>query len=308
MLLRILCFCLGGLSLMAQAEQQAVPYVVGGQDASQNYPWMAQVFVGEYRCGGVLIGSSWVLTAAHCTYDETSESKHLPVAQASVVLGVYSMVGSDDSRAIAVSEIYQHPNYVDPGQTGIEYDYDISLLRLATPQQIEAPLLNANSVSSAVNYGGFMRLIGFGRTNNDPLNPEYPSVLQQGNLSLYQPELCANVWPSDKLSQQMFCAFGTDVDACSGDSGGPVFISEGERYRLLGLVSWGNLSCQGSPGVYSDIGSMCIWISDTASLAGDSSLQCVEALPPASGSGGGGFWLLLLAFPLALIRRIRHLA
>ncbi|GGB01120.1 S1 family peptidase [Agarivorans gilvus] len=305
MLLRILCFCLGGLSLMAQAEQQAVPYVVGGQDASQNYPWMAQVFVGDHRCGGVLIGSSWVLTAAHCTYDETSESKHLPVAQVSVVLGVYSMVGPDDSRALAVSEIYQHPNYVEPGQAGIDYDYDISLLRLATPQEIAPPILNANGVSSAVNYGAFMRLIGFGRTNNDPLNPEYPPVLQQANLSLYQPELCANAWSSDKLSEQMFCAFGTDADACSGDSGGPVFISEGDGYRLLGLVSWGNLSCQGSPGVYADVGSMCTWISDTASLAGDSSLQCSEA-SPSSSSGGASFYLLLLAFPLLLHRRLQH--
>jgi len=305
MLLRILCFCLGGLSLMAQAEQQAVPYVVGGQDASQNYPWMAQVFVGDYRCGGVLIGSSWVLTAAHCTYDETSETKHLPVAQVSVVLGVDSMVGPNDSRALAVSDIYQHPYYVDSASLGIELDYDISLLRLATPQEIEAPLLNANGISSALNYGAFMSLIGFGRTNNDPLNPEYPSVLQQGNLSLYQPELCAEAWPSDKLSERMFCAYGTDVDACSGDSGGPVFISEGDNFRLLGLVSWGSEFCQGRPGVYSDIGSMCIWISDTASLAGDSSLQCSEA-SPSSSSGGASFYLLLLAFPLLLHRRLQH--
>ncbi len=305
MLLRILCFFLGGLSLMAHAEQLAVPYVVGGQDASQNYPWMAQVFVGDYRCGGVLVGSSWVLTAAHCTYDNATETKHLPVAQVSVVLGVYSMVGPNDSRALAVSDIYQHPNYVDSASLGIKLDYDISLLRLATPQEIEVPKLNANGVSSALNYGALMRLIGFGRINTDPLNPEYAPVLQEGNLSLYQPELCADAWPDEELSEQMFCAYGTDVDACSGDSGGPVFISEGDKHRLLGLVSWGSEFCQGRPGVYSDIGSMCTWISDTASLAGDSSLQCSEGNPPSS-SGGASFWLLVVVFPLLLIRQISH--
>ncbi|MDO6765087.1 serine protease [Agarivorans sp. 1_MG-2023] len=299
-LLAILCGY--SFSSFASSNTEITPFIVGGNDATQNYPWMAQVFVGSQRCGGVLIGESWVLTAAHCTYDVNADEKHLAPSQVKVVLGVYEMVNSSHAGAVAVSEVYQHPNYVSPSSSGAAFDYDVSLLRLATPQIITPPLINASQVTDALNSGGFMSVIGFGRVNSDPSNPEYPEVLQQGNLSLYDTSSCASRWTNSTITERMFCAYGTDQDACSGDSGGPVFVREGSDYRLLGLVSWGSIGCQNRPGVYADVGKVCTWVTDTASLAGDNSLQCNQTQPAISSGGGTSFWLLLMVFPLALIR------
>jgi secreted trypsin-like serine protease len=299
----VLSFLLS-FSASLKAESEVVPFIVGGNDAPTNYPWMAQVFLGTSRCGGVLIGEHWVLTAAHCTYDASRLDRTIAASQVTVLLGNYQFANSSHPDTLQVSEVYQHPNYVSPSDSGPAYDYDVSLLRLAEPQSITPVILNANKVTDALNVGGFMSVIGFGRTNTDPLNPIYPDVLQQGNLSLISESRCEDEWSASSITEQMFCAYGTNQDACSGDSGGPVFIEEQEQHRLLGLVSWGNLSCQGSAGVYADIGTVCTWISDIASIAGDSSLVCSIADTPSSSGGGASWWLLILSFPLLLIRRL----
>ena len=53
-------------------------------------------------------------------------------------------------------------------------------------------------------------------------------------------------------------------DACSGDSGGGLFISDtSDTWHLLGIVSYGARDCgNGSPGVYTRVSSFLPWISN----------------------------------------------
>ncbi len=84
----VLSFLLG-VSTSLKAESDIVPFIVGGNDAPANYPWMAQVFLGSSRCGGVLIGERWVLTAAHCTYDSSRLNRTIAASEVKVLLGNY---------------------------------------------------------------------------------------------------------------------------------------------------------------------------------------------------------------------------
>jgi secreted trypsin-like serine protease len=43
------------------------PYIIGGQDALPGaWPWQVLVFVSPAVCGGSLLNTRWVLTAANC--------------------------------------------------------------------------------------------------------------------------------------------------------------------------------------------------------------------------------------------------
>ena len=71
----------------------------------------------DYYCGGsgVIVSSRWVFTAAHVAID-------LDVSD------TYVVIGSDYENyedAVAVSEIFVHPSYIDE-----EYDYDFAMLKL----------------------------------------------------------------------------------------------------------------------------------------------------------------------------------
>ena len=76
----------------------------------------------------------------------------------------------------------------------------------------------------------------------------------------------------------MLCAghHVTGVDACPGDSGGPLECKFGDSWTLVGIVSWGTgnsvnvlknltmitLACQpgGAPGVYTNVNYLREWI------------------------------------------------
>jgi secreted trypsin-like serine protease len=96
--------------------------IVGGQVTGiHRYPWVARlVYDGQFHCGGSLINSDYVLTAAHCV-------RRLRRSKFKVVLGDHDQHSSSESPAImrAVSAIIRHKNF-----DGTSYNHDIALLKL----------------------------------------------------------------------------------------------------------------------------------------------------------------------------------
>nr|XP_054603080.1 granzyme B-like [Nothobranchius furzeri] len=93
--------------------------IVGGRVAMpHSRPYMASLhYQGQHPCGGILIRKDFVLTAAHCKYQDNMV----------VVLGAHNISDKEKmQQRIEVAKYYKYPDY-----TG-GFDYDIMLLKVKT--------------------------------------------------------------------------------------------------------------------------------------------------------------------------------
>lgn len=50
--------------------------IIGGQDAFfGEFPWQVHIKITKHQCGGALINSQFIVTAAHCIYQYVSQLK-----------------------------------------------------------------------------------------------------------------------------------------------------------------------------------------------------------------------------------------
>jgi len=247
-------------------------YIVGGDDAEREYPWMVALYSsGNFICGGVLISSNWIATAAHCVYDTDDSDGNataLDVADFSVIIGQtthYSTTNAAEQANVSVyelSDVIIQPNYDEDS-----IDYDIALLKLESSYYQPGPALPLASQFSTIEEGDILTVIGYGKlTGDDTASPEeiIPTTLQEADLPFIPTSQC--YWNNfDLVTDNMFCAGysaddGIDIDSCSGDSGGPIFADLDGQLTLVGLVSWGASSCANSPGVYTKVSNLRSWV------------------------------------------------
>lgn len=222
----------------------------------QKYGW-------KHFCGGILIKKNLVLTAAHCVHSGTRGAVLFP----SVAIGGVDVRGDADTETHQVCRTIIHPSY-----KGTKGGSDLALLVLSSNS-------NKNPIKLAAKdpeIGQALRVLGWGRMRNG----RSPSTLQEGILDVLSNADCrkritAQVPDSGlNILDSMVCAQREGVDACKGDSGGPLIqVPNGKNAEktcgsediLVGITSTG-VPCTDVrfglrfPGIYSRITDFASWI------------------------------------------------
>lgn len=102
-------------------------FIVGGKSAvPYSWPWQVAIFRRVFtftslHCGGTLISSQWIMTAAHCVSDDQTLSKY------TVKLGVYNQnsIDEDGEQVQSITKIIMNPGYNSQTQ-----DSDVALLKV----------------------------------------------------------------------------------------------------------------------------------------------------------------------------------
>ncbi|XP_054834315.1 coagulation factor XII isoform X2 [Eublepharis macularius] len=233
--------------------------VVGGMVAlSDAHPYMAAMYVGEQFCGGSLIASCWVLTAAHCL------ERRPDVSQISVVLGqaLYNIT-TKGSMKFQVQAYQLHENYSE-----INKHHDIALVQLK--ENVPGHCAEFSHSISPVCLPGSMEIYDGNRCQTAGWGHLYEGAdklsvyLQEADVPIIPHEQCqSREVHGTRVTSKMLCAGYLDgrSDACQGDSGGPLVCDEQNSAILRGIVSWGTGCAQkNKPGVYTNVAHYLNWI------------------------------------------------
>lgn len=224
-------------------------------------PWQAMIWRPEkidgmtlglrdrVVCGGTLVATGWVLTAAHCLIDQPrgKGGKRYAIEKNPyrIRLGLMGL-GEDEGNSYPILRVIRHWNY-DPASLAfdialVQYDARAGRRGLGTFGAERIAIDRKSVTERPVVAGRPVYAYGWGVTSID--TSKAAEKLQGVKLLLRSAEECGQVstFTQGLRRNSVVCAAGPQNEqACFGDSGGPLvlYASRKDNPVLFGVVSGG---------------------------------------------------------------------
>ena len=251
------------------------PKIVGGRYAKKNeFPYQVVLFkeirifffkTWVFNCGGSILNSRWIITAAHCV--DNTRFKKLAIS-----------VGTNDLKQakrqmLPIDRVIVHPSYEGKD----DQNNDIALLKLSMPislersniRPIELPRPNEENNYKTVTISGF----GTTERTDGSTEGDESRYLKAATILLKDERECKNYYKRLYNTKGMICASVSNGknDTCQGDSGGPLAAKRSDGTNvLLGLTSFGDGCGQrNTPGVYTRVSKYVSWIKQVMTKYGN---------------------------------------
>ncbi|KGD65383.1 serine endopeptidase [Alcanivorax nanhaiticus] len=269
----------GGKIADAEWHTLAALISISRKQAAQQSGLASPVYEAQY-CGGTILASHWILTAAHCVRTKVNSGNGTIIVDHTgdieVLVGSQTLdVASNSSQLLGVSAVFLHPAYnLDT------LENDIALLKLSEPvpsiNTVSPIVLSVAStdteLENATSYNDILTGLGWGSLTPGNQGYEFTQDLHEVALDYLTNQNCQSIYnspPLETIHDTMLCArelitsapYGEDT--CSGDSGGPLFMGEGflNDRPQVGITSYGyECGDAANPGIYTRVSKFVPWI------------------------------------------------
>ncbi|XP_034175255.2 modular serine protease-like [Osmia lignaria lignaria] len=224
-----------------------VPLIVNGTRPNiTEFPWHATLYRDkslkepkEFICGATIIHEKFLVTAAHCVYDDIDPSKYY------IATGnIYRDYDFQFHDPIIVKKAKVKNIYVTCNYRGLEGNYaeDIAVLEIETPFKFSSILvpicLDIARDLVGLEVGDVGKVAGFGKTASGASS----FVLQSITVPYVSATKCRSSSDYHQTKKYItfdkFCAGYTNGSSvCDGDSGGGFVVKKNGVWYLAGIVS-----------------------------------------------------------------------
>ena len=239
----------GGAAAQVPAARLAMAgQIFNGEEADlADFPFQVALVVNPgpntaQFCGGTLIASRWVMTAAHCL-------EGLAPGDLNVLVGTDNL--SSGGQRVAVTSVRTNPAF----RQAAAIDSDVGLLLLAEPLLRPRAFLQSAEQAAFSEPGTPATVIGWGLTETG----SQPSRLRKVEVPILDQTTCADIVGDafGNITAATICAGGVGIEKgpCFGDSGGPLLVPFPQGWLQVGIVSFGR-ECGGLPGVFARVSTL----------------------------------------------------